>query len=86
MNRIERYWHKQVEALSARSLRIFGAILIALLVYLGCRSVEAIRIFYFVPIALPLVGMLWLPLLRFCYADLMLLSFPVGYLVSSLVI
>lgn len=86
MSRIERYWHKQAEALSIRSLRIFGAILIALLVYLGCRSGETIRIFYLIPVALPLAGMLWLPLLRFCYAVLMLVSFPVGYVVSYLVL
>lgn len=82
MNRIKRYWNKQVEALSIRSLRIFGVILAGLLLYLGCWSGKTITIFYLVLLALPLIGMFWLPILRWCYAFLMLVTFPVGYAMS----
>jgi hypothetical protein len=86
MNRIKHYWNKNREILSARSLRIFGAILIAMLVYLGCWSGKEINFGYLIPLVLPLIGMVYLPLLRMCYAFLMLVTFPVGYVVSYLVL
>ncbi|MBI3238988.1 MAG: hypothetical protein HYZ43_09145 [Flavobacteriia bacterium] len=86
MNRIKHYWNKQREILSARSLRIFGAILIAMLIYLGCWSGKEINFGYLIPLVLPLIGMVYLPLLRMCYAFLMLMTFPVGYVVSYLVL
>lgn len=82
MNRIKRYWNKQVEALSIRSLRIFGVILAGLLIYLGCWSGKTINVFYLISLVLPLIGMFWLPVLRWCYAFLMLVTFPVGYAMS----
>ena len=86
MNRIKHYWNKQREILSARSLRIFGAILIAMLIYLGCWSGKEIHFGYLIPLVLPLIGMVYLPLLRMCYAFLMLVTFPIGYVVSYLVL
>jgi hypothetical protein len=86
MNRIKHYWNKNREILSARSLRIFGAILIAMLVYLGCWSGKEIHFWYLIPLVLPLIGMVYLPMLRMCYAFLMLMTFPVGYVVSYLVL
>jgi hypothetical protein len=86
MNRIEHYWNKQQEILSARSLRIFGTILIAMLVYLGCWSGKEINFGYLIPLVLPLIGMVYLPLLRICYAFLMLVTFPIGYVVSYVVL
>jgi len=86
MNRIKHYWNKQQEILSARSLRIFGAILIAMLIYLGCWSGKEINFGYLIPLVFPLIGMVNLPLLRMCYAFLMLVTFPIGYVVSYLVL
>ncbi|MES2557657.1 MAG: SxtJ family membrane protein [Bacteroidota bacterium] len=86
MHRIEKYWDKQCDMLSARSLGIFGAILIGLLLYLGCFSSKTIHVFYLIPIALPLAGMVYLPVLRICYAFLMLVTFPVGYTMSYAVL
>ena len=86
MNRIKQYWNKQVEALSIRSLRIFGVILIALLLYLGCWSGKALNVYYLIPIILPFVGLFLLPVLRWCYAFLMLVTFPIGYVVSYAVL
>ncbi|MDH4471748.1 MAG: hypothetical protein QE487_04025 [Fluviicola sp.] len=86
MNRIKHYWNKQQSALSARSLRIFGAILIAMLVYLGCWSGKAINFGYLIPLVFPVIGMVYLPMLRWCYVFLMMVTFPIGYVVSYLVL
>ena len=86
MNRIKQYWSKQFEALSARSLRIFGVILVGLLLYLGCFSGKMINVFYLIPLVLPLAGIFYLPVLRLCYAFLMLVTFPISYVMSYLVL
>lgn len=86
MHRIERYWKKMYTKPSDRSIRWFGILLSVFLVLVFYFLPKSTNEWFLIPALLPLTGLLFLPALRICYALSMLLTRPVGWLVSLVVL
>lgn len=86
MQPIKRYWNKVYAKASNRAVRWFGVVLAFVLVLTLYVVREPRNEWLLLPAILPLISILFLPALRFVYAASMLLTRPIGWTVSWLVL
>ena len=86
MNRIKRYWLKKFRQPSDRSVRWFAVLLTGLLLVFIYKWAGNQNYAFFVPALIPLLGLFYLRFLRFVYAVLMIMTSPIGWLVSSVIL
>lgn len=86
MQPIKRYWNRVYGKASNRAVRWFGVVLAIVLVLTLYVVREPRSEWWLLPAILPLIGLLFLPALRFVYAASMLLTHPIGWTVSLIVL